>query len=54
MTTGEFEESEKAYQALKDKGSVASDCIACKKCESVCPQHIKISEHMKEIREVFA
>ncbi len=53
MTSGEFDESAKAYEELKNKGSVASDCIACKKCESVCPQHIKISEHMKEIREVF-
>ena len=53
MTSGEFDESAKAYEELKNKGSVASDCIACKKCEQVCPQHIKISEHMKEIREVF-
>ena len=53
MTTGEFEDSEKAYEALKKKGSVAADCIACKKCEEICPQHINISEKMKEIKEVF-
>ena len=28
----------------------ASDCIACRKCERVCPQHIQISDWMKKIR----
>ena len=27
-----------------------SDCIACRKCERVCPQHIQISDWMKKIR----
>ena len=31
----------------------ASDCIACRKCERVCPQHIAISERMKEVRVVM-
>ena len=31
----------------------ASDCIACRKCERVCPQHIAISERMKEVKVVM-
>ncbi len=33
-------------QMEKDKS--ASACIACKKCETICPKHLKISKLMKE------
>ena len=43
----------KRYQArTKDLGK-ASDCIACGKCEKVCPQHLPIREHMKELTKMF-
>ncbi|MDR2010490.1 MAG: 4Fe-4S dicluster domain-containing protein, partial [Bacteroidales bacterium] len=31
------------------KGGKASDCVACGKCEQVCPQHIGIIENLKVI-----
>ncbi|MBR6228185.1 MAG: aldo/keto reductase [Eubacterium sp.] len=31
----------------------ASECIACRACERVCPQHIEISERMKEVKTVL-
>lgn len=31
----------------------ASNCINCKSCESICPQHIKITEHLLRAKELF-
>lgn len=32
----------------------ADDCIACRKCESVCPQHIKIVDELKRASKILA
>ena len=32
----------------------ASDCIKCGKCEAVCPQHIKIRDHLVTVSEKFS
>ena len=31
----------------------ASDCIACRKCERVCPQHIRIADWMEQVKAVL-
>ncbi len=36
----------------KDNGK-ASDCIKCGKCESVCPQHLKIRELLESVSKTF-
>ncbi len=36
------------YEGLITRSGKASDCIGCGQCESVCPQHLKIVDLMKE------
>lgn len=42
------------YSNYLDKGrGSAGACIACRQCEKVCPQHIEISERMKEVKALM-
>jgi len=42
------------YNHLLEVGNgKASECIACKKCENTCPQHIKIASLMKDVAAAF-
>lgn len=36
----------------KDHGK-ASDCIGCRQCESICPQHLPVTELLREVAEAF-
>lgn len=46
-----MDKAKAAYGALETK---AEACRACRHCEKVCPQHIKISERMPEVAKAFA
>ena len=41
------------YARMKEKGEDAAQCVGCGKCESMCPQHIPIREHLRAIREAY-
>jgi predicted aldo/keto reductase-like oxidoreductase len=45
--TKDLVKAKESYQRLKEERG--SNCVSCKKCESLCPQAIKISEKLKEI-----
>ena len=34
-------------------GRKASDCLACGKCEKVCPQHLPIRQLLKDVAKEF-
>jgi len=41
------------YNNYIQKYGKASDCIECKQCERQCPQHIKITEFLKDVAVTF-
>ncbi len=41
----------KTYQDL-DHGT-AADCIACRRCEKACPQHLEVADYLRQVSEAF-
>lgn len=50
---GEKSNSRGYYPNYALRFGKASDCIGCRKCEDICPQHLPIVKHLKETAEVF-
>ena len=53
LANGQAEEARTAYVLAVSKGHRASDCIQCRQCEGVCPQHLPITDHLKKAAEMF-
>lgn len=41
------------YDRLALTFGKAGDCIGCGQCEEICPQHLPIIEHLKQVSEIF-
>lgn len=41
------------YLNLTANHGRAGDCTGCKQCENACPQHLKITEHLKDVSMTF-
>lgn len=41
------------YMNLTSTRGKASDCIKCRKCEDLCPQHLMITEYLKDVVKEF-
>lgn len=52
-TTDNFSSQFVYYLNLAATHGRASDCIGCKECEKACPQHLKITEHLKDVSATF-
>ncbi|MBQ1547059.1 MAG: aldo/keto reductase [Lachnospiraceae bacterium] len=54
LGNGQDAEAKEAYKkAISDGAGKASDCVNCKQCEGACPQHLPITDHLKQAAEMF-
>ena len=48
LVEGHIDEARADYRAAVDTGNFASACIACGKCEDVCPQNLQITALLRD------
>ena len=48
LGNGQMAEAVSDYQKVNVSGGLASECIDCKQCEHVCPQHLGITGYLKQ------
>ena len=53
LGNGQMAEALKDYQIAAPEGHRAGDCIECRQCEGICPQHLSITDHLKRAAEMF-
>lgn len=55
QTNNNYEQEKERYKSWVTMfGKQASECVSCRTCESICPQHIKISDELKKVAETFS
>ncbi len=54
LGNGQMTEARAAYQTAVTPGHSAADCIACRRCEQACPQHLPITDHLRQASELFS
>jgi hypothetical protein len=53
LGNGQMAEANTLYQKAVSEGGRASDCISCKQCERACPQHLPITQYLKQCAEIL-
>jgi hypothetical protein len=53
LGNGQTAQAKELYQKVTSEGNRASDCINCKQCERACPQHLPITEYLKQCADML-
>ncbi len=54
LGNGQMKDAQDAYRAVALEGHEASDCIQCRRCEQACPQHLPITDFLKQAAGMFS
>ena len=52
-TTLSFSSQASYYNNISLRHGKAGDCIGCRQCEKACPQHLPITDYLKDVAEKF-
>ncbi len=53
LGSGQMAEARESYFKAASEGHRASDCIQCRQCEKACPQHLPITDYLKQASGMF-
>ena len=53
LANGQTEEAKAEYAAVTAGKGSAADCVQCRQCEGVCPQHIPITDRLAQAAELL-
>ena len=53
LGNGQMAEAKENYLRVTSEGHRASDCIECRQCEGACPQHLPITDNLKQAAKMF-
>ena len=53
LANGQMAEAKAAYDSVATPGHMASDCVVCRQCEKACPQHLPITDYLKQGASMF-
>lgn len=54
LGNGQMAAAKEDYLRVTAQAGSASDCIECHQCEGACPQHLPITEYLKQATELFS
>lgn len=50
---GDVGNAKSVYDVFTGFGGAASQCQECGKCEELCPQHLPVRKHLKDVQQLF-
>ena len=53
LGNGQTAQAREQYMEIPE-GHRASDCVGCRQCERSCPQHLKVTDCLRQCEEMFS